>query len=572
MRPTIALFVILALPLAVSAEEWHPRSQVRQQEQPGPLSFDELTRPDIHVPRPDTNGPRSSTERQEPSYIGLRTWERDEDLPSRDYAGRPTAVSPNVPVPRSNSRIGIELLWIQGGGCMPNPVGAGCLQEQVLINGVPTMVNVPMMQEQWILQVTYKDPSQANATEQILSESSLIYSAQTPKYGLQCFNIYPCDYFGISYNPALEYWSGFQPGCANKLGSGYTARVYYQYSRYRNETEVPPGAIRWLPSDPAPMREWTFKLGPRADALKVSAQSPWITPKVPARTPTTGATATGGKIIKELKAGTTTLSVEASECGTPLNVEFKLDAEWVRSSNQHLHTVSKNFTPPLDDVLTFPTTSGTTGRNGRDDQVVTAGEIGGTVAFTASTQNLFPGQTPPVSFTTKPYEVNVGFTGFRNLQLNADIIKVGHNNQTYCSAGHCDDHKNSVHWGRDELLPYVLQLPIIFREATKNMPNAPAGIDTAILGIQDMNLQHGGILDIYGDWDTKFNHITHRIGLDVDVERTWTSSTTGARTAMTAAQIDNFRTLWVKKLNGTWLKEGPLHFRPPAALIDIILK
>ena len=103
--------------------------------------------------------------------------------------------------------------------------------------------------EIWTFRLSYIDPDNPNAAEvNLAGDDDLIWIAHTSG-GRRCFTFYSyyCDTYGIDLDYLLGSVREFGPNCTMKLGNGYKAQIFYQYSRYKITDTVPPGVNVWEP-------------------------------------------------------------------------------------------------------------------------------------------------------------------------------------------------------------------------------------------------------------------------------------------------------------------------------------
>ncbi len=308
-----------------------------------------------------------------------------------------------------------------------------------------------------------------------------------------CFTFYPCDYYGFDLNE-LEGTAQFQfPSCSMKLGPGYHAYLFYQYSRYGAGETIPPGAQEWVPNTSATStrlaqpgkilfsRSWT--LGISRTAFSVSGPG-IIHPEVDTGTgyPTAAPT---------IAPGSGTVGVYSYDCGPLANVAFTITPEFVANSAGHAHSGA----PTLSDVNSLASSSGTTDSNGRWSTTVTAGTVASTIKYTATAQSI-AGQP----FTAAALYVTTGFVSL--IDPGPGIPELRYTGQT---ATHPNNHNGST-----ELHLFVRDLATLY-----NQQADPA--DQGSLGLNDMSLPLGGVFDINSDWSPP--HSRHRFGTDCDIDR-----------------------------------------------------
>jgi hypothetical protein len=403
-------------------------------------------------------------------------------------------------VPRSDYGIGMETGRMQGGGCFPvDPTTTTCLQEPDA-NG--NLVTIQKARERWTLRLSYIDPTTPSATEVNIGfatngfgaggDSVYEWERRTPG-GHSCFTFYPCDTYGFNLNEILGTAQWQNPSCAMKVGPGYHAYLFYQYSRYNATDTIPPGAQEWVPNTAATStrleqpgkilfsRAWSLSLA--SNALSISGPG-IVNPEVD--TPTGYPTA-----APTIAPGTATVTVRSYDCGVIPNVAFTIDREFIQSSDGHAHTNQ----PSLDQVSSMGALSGTTDTNGNWTTTLTAGTISSTIKYTASTTNLL-GQP----FTAIPLLVTTGFVGM--IDPGPGIPELRYTGQT---TTHPSNHNAST------------ELHLMLRDlgARYNLEADPA--DQGSLGLNDMSLPLGGLFDINAGWSSP--HSRHRFGTDCDIDR-----------------------------------------------------
>jgi hypothetical protein len=543
--------------------------------------------------------PSSRPEHMLPSgavFYGFRTQD--------DYPDNGIVLNSGEAVPRDFAGYGLKVLNLRGGGCFPVAPDAffTCLKEQDANGNIYTVMK---KRERWTVRYTYTAPGPG--VETLLEDKTV--SWVTLSNGVTCMSpyLYGCTLSGQSMND-LAYWtSGRSNSCAMRLGPGYKVQLYYQYSRYRGDETIPPSEPVWVP-ETVPATSTTlakpgmlvpvfeneagagsldWRLDPGEKALRAHFDPPRINPAVPERWPDKGdktVTNVGGVKNTQIDAGKSKLIVEASECGTPYaNVHVTGTAEFVDDSGGHTHSVAGAVnTPPGSKVVTFPAIKGDTDANGRlEIDGIIAGEFAGQYDVQVETTNLrVPGLTAwPAK--ARPARLTVGF---RNLVPLANvcsiprlgglicsmIVPVGYNNQSGCGSGLCDNHRNVSLYGHPKLLMFIAKMAALYRKETKN--------SDAVLPINDMSLPLGGGFDIAGNWQVwkdvpnpaggKFpfdGHITHRHGIDVDVNR-WVKIN-GVEISVNEEKLD----LVVQVLKGKKITEPTIHYRIPKSEIDSVV-
>jgi len=399
--------------------------------------------------------------------------------------------------------------------------------------------------------------------------------------GRSCFTNFAqlSNQYGIDIDTIEGSVRGFRPGCDMDLGAGYRMLIFYEYSRYKITDDIPPGQPEWVPSiDATPtrlaqpgkvtfLRNW--HLGPGENALAVGGGL--LRPAVPLRyidKVDKTVTNVGGDLFKEIGPGEGRLIVHANDCGQPFaNVAFTGTIEYMEGSGGHKHLDSNDTSPPSGRVSDAPTTfSGTTDTNGRWEAPFTikAGEFAGSYEIKVETDSLLPGSTTPLPFTSRPSTLTVGFPGMWRFIPNAsDYLEMtGHDSSipNTCETSACDNHKNSGHNGALPLHDFIRRLPGVFQTAVGS---------SGKIRVNDMSLPLGGAFEIDGNWALK-KHISHRIGVDVDVNRN-VRMPDGTLDSLSAAEILEFSEAVLEELGGTRINEPSIHFRLPAATIDEVV-
>ena len=194
--------------------------------------------------------------------------------------------------------------------------------------------------------------------------------------------------------------------------------------------------------------------------------------------------------------------------GTP--VQFK--AEWVVGSGGHAHGGNDTRTltnPPADkmgffatlDAPTTPLGSETTSFADSSGTAVlsyTAPQFGGRVVIVATAT---VGQQTIVNRDT----LEVRVPGLQLLPTSTDYDQVG---GTVRHTGPPNQTPNDNHYGTPEMLAILSDLAV----------RVDSLDDGSRLVVNDISLPRGGLFDIWGDWIDP--HITHRVGMDADIQIT----------------------------------------------------
>jgi len=284
--------------------------------------------------------------------------------------------------------------------------------------------------------------------------------------------------------------------CGHKLGGGYRAQGFYQYSRYRITDEIPPGASEWeppavpatttrldIPGKEIWFRNWALDRGEPTVSFGVSG------PLHPAVEANTGYNTVAPTVAEAV--GKVSLSV--FECGPIPGVSFSISTDFVPGSSGHAHTNP----PALSDVATLAATSGTTDANGQWSANVTTGRVASKLRLTAT------GNVSGRLFLNTA-DVSVGFAGLHDPGVDGSgIIRY---------TGVTTTHPIN-HFASGELHVFVRKMATYY-----NLLAADAVKGT--IGINDMSLERGGLFDIDGAW-TPANpgHFRHRFGTDADIDR-----------------------------------------------------
>ncbi len=513
----------------------------------------------------------------------LSRFRTSSDVPrySEGFDGNAILVDEAGTAPRSDYMIAVQSGYVTGGGCFPvAPDSTDCLMEP---DSSGNLRAVMKEREVWTFRISYIDPSDPSIPERELTSRTLTWVARTST-GRSCFTFYTwyCNEYGIDLDEILDLYQGIQPDCSMKLGAGYRSQIFYQYSRYSitEADSLPPGTPIWEPAtNPATptrlaepgkqiwIRNW--KLGPGENALRVGPQSAIINPSVPLRYPDKldlTMTNVGGATTTKIDPGETKLTAVATECGKVFpGVNFTGTIEHVEGSGGHRHGVSNDSTPPSGRVSDAPVTfSGTTDSNGKwtSPFTIKAGEFAGDYAIKAETADLGVEPGVAVPFQTES-QLRVGFRGLWRLIPNAadGILMVGHDYASgTCETQNCDNHQNMNHNARLEMHDFVGGLAKVFRKTLNT---------TGLMGVNDMSLPFGGAFDIEGTWGTG-SHITHRLGVDVDINR-YIYFAAGAPQSLTPDEIDELTEEANLKIGARRINESSIHFRMPAVDIDALL-
>lgn len=531
---------------------------------------------------------RPRVENEAVSSAQLMRYKTAADYPdySRYYNGRGIPVGEGGSIPRSDFAIGIETGRITGGGCFPlNPSDPQslCLKDAA---GQTVM----KQREKWTFRMSYLKPGDPNAVEVnigfpgawgYVGDDELVWVRETSE-GYRCFTFYSyeCNF----YNFNLDYIEGsvraFRPDCSHPRGAGYRAQIFYQYSRYKITDEIPAGVNEWEPATVAatatrldrPGKEIfgvNWRLTPDESALAVGGG--FLRAAVPLRhidKYDTSVTNVGGDVHTAIAPQEGRLIVNSTECGQALpNVAFTGTINYMEQSGGHKHLTSNNTSPPAGRVSNAPTSfSGTTDTTGRWEAPFTikAGEFAGAYEITVKTDNLLPGSTPPLPFTSKRSTLTVGFPGmWRFIPSASDYLEMtGYDSSipNNCETSACDNHKDASYYGSLALHDFIRKLPGVFQTATGS---------SGKIRVNDMSLPQGGAFDIDGNWALK-KHISHRIGVDVDVNRN-VRMPNGTLVSLTADEILEFQEAVRTELKGTRINEPSIHFRLPATMIDEVV-
>ncbi len=557
MKPHLVAVPLLLLASAVIAEENAARQQQQQHQTrpPGPARQYRLSVPGVGVAGKFRAAPFYETVGS-PRVIEYKT---QYDVPNYDwtFAGNGITVPQNGSAPRSDYAIGMEGGRMQGGGCFPvDPsVPNTCLQEA---NASGNLVTVYKARERWTFRVSYIDPSNPSAAEFNVGfdttgfggggDSVWEWERRTPK-NHSCFTFYEdvCDTYGFNLNELYNTAQYFRPPCYLILGPGYRGYLFYQYSRYNVTDTIPPGAQEWVPNTAATTTRLAqpgkilfssdWLLGRGLNALAVSGPGV-VNPGVP---PDTGY-ATAAPFIAP---GSGTIEVTSYDCGVIPNVAFTIQREFIDGSGGHAHANE----PSLDGVSLLDAYDGTTDRNGHWSTTLHAGQIGSTIKYTASTQNLL-GRP----FTSKPLFVTTGFANLTDSGENDPNIRYTGNTST-TGLRHPSNHN-----GSPELHAFVRSMAGLY-----NANADPA--DQGSLGLNDMSLPVGGVFDLNGDWSPP--HARHRFGTDCDIDRS-VRRADGSFTLIDTADLGD---IVRRELDGKFLLEsgGRVHVQVPEYEVGTIL-
>jgi len=573
--------VVLASALAAVGQENRDQDQA-QMEEHYPVRFGATGRVGAWVPPIafDSRSIRPQPEWGLPMGVAIYDFVNQSDWP--DYANGTgnmgQIVGSGGSTPRDHAAVGMEVSYLSGGGCFPPTPGAPpntCLQEPDA-TGTPRAVQKE--RERWILRFTQTD--QASGTELKLNDWLIFWNRHLSN-GTSCISLYNnlCLATGVSLDSVDKAILGFSLGCARPLNAGYEGQLYYQYSRYPFG-EVPAGEDEWVPAtipatttklDQPGLLLWhqPFGMMPGEAAFSVHPTATAIRPSIPLRSISlndSSITNVGGRSIDKILAGRTRVVVEAKECGVPFpNVVFNGTIEHTAGSGGHVHSVSTSVDPPSGAVSNAPSSfEGTTNHDGlwQSPFEIEAGEFAGRYQISASTPDLRIDPSHPWPATAHPVTLSVAFSGFRhisNVAAGTPIRPVGNNNTNACGdAMQCDNHKDSSHFGHPWLLTFIESMA--YHYTTEVDP-------TAVLPINDMSLPTGGAFELAGNWSVAKgeSHVSHRHGVDVDVNR---SITIGGR--LVNIDVDSLTDIVEKVLLGKQIPEGPIHYRMNDSLIDVI--
>jgi len=495
---------------------------------------------------------RMTPEFQNASYMQLHMWHTEGDFPTQNSSGGYTVVPDNGAVSRDDWGVGFAMYDTYGGGCVPagGPYAdpnTGCLMEPGS-DGKP--VAIYKERERWTFQHKYVDTGTKIETELPGSLYSFSYTEHTTVYNLQCFNVFPCDSFGIPLNPLPGITvAGTKLACPLKSGPGYVSTIFYQYSRYKSGN-VPAGAAEWEP----------------ATVLELN-----------------GKAATYGKAI------VTRHWRLAYDCGAIPNLSFNINIEYVPGTAGHGHFVSNDRSPGFDQFGNIaPSYSGTTGAlnstapGAWQSSEITAGAYAGDFTVKATTTD--PRVTNGAAVRTATGAVLFGFNGLSIFQIDEPDLMTyvqltGDRNGPLCGYMKedpdcedtatstcariqiCDNHLAVSHYGTRQLKDFIVGFASEYY-----LKAAKAGMPVGALGINDMSLPRGGRFDLRGNWKLG-THGTHRIGVDVDVD-TRLLKADGTYAVVNRDLLEAA----VTSLGGTRMPEGPIHFRMRASDIDNLLR
>lgn len=472
------------------------------------------------------------------------------------WDGNGIEVPENGSIPRSDSAVGIETGWINGGGCFPaNPAdpASPCLTEP---DGFGGMRIVWKQREIWTFRMSYIDPTNPNAVETLigfpsefgnfLSDDSLTWVRET-SVGRRCFTFYSyyCNTYGIDLDYITGSVRGFQPSCAHKRGPGYKAQIFYQYSRYKITDTVPPGENEWEPAvvpatatrleKPGKVifaRNWAMDMGENAVSFGVSGP---LHPQIEANTgyPTAAPT---------VAPATGKVTLSAYDCGPLAGISASISTDFLSGTSGHAHTSA----PSLSDIATVPSSAGPTDADGQWSGNITTGRIASKLRLTAI------GSIEGRLFL-KTADVSVGFAGLVDPGLDSSgVIRYTGDTTTH----------PSNHFGAGELHVFIRKMATYY-----NLLAADSVKGT--LGINDMSLERGGLFDIAGAWSP--SHVRHRFGTDADIDRFVQRSDGTFVFADQAVIEDAVET----KLDGIFLPESGdrMHVQVPEYMVaDILLR
>lgn len=541
------------------------------------------------------NGKRA-TPLYEPVYgATLRRYPTQADYPDwdRGYDGRGIVVLQNGVAYRSDYAIGIQSGPIYGGGCFPSVAGdetSPCLTET---DSAGNQSTVWKERERWVFRMSYIDPSDPNAVEvrvgfpgpygSFIGDDELVWVRQTSA-GRSCFTFYSyyCNTYGIDLNDILDSVRAFAPSCSNKVGKGYRASIFYQYSRYKITDTIPPGVNEWEPATtPAtatrlekPGKEIWFRdwsLAPSENAISVGSAG-IINPSVPLRyidNSNPNMTLVGGDAVLAILPGKTKLAVRTTDCGVNFgNVSFTGAIDYLEKSGGHLHLISGDTSPGSAVSNAPPSFSGVTDANGSWESPfeIVAGQFAGSYEIKVKTNNILgsSGGGSAIPMESKTSGLNVGFRRLwrfipgpsdTGLKLTGDDFAAG-----VCETQDCDNHKGLSHYALLEMHEFVRALPGVFQNF----------VGPGRIGINDMSLPFGGAFDIAGGWSTN-SHISHRAGYDVDVDMQVYKADGSLDHATTAAEKEKFIKAVEKVLNGRRVWEPTIHFRLSGDSIDRLI-
>lgn len=439
------------------------------------------------------------------------------DIPNYNagFDGNGVALTNGI-FPRNKYAVGIQTDGMNAGGCVPlDPMHpySGCV---MLPNASGTLVQALIAREVWTFRISYLDPTNPSATEVNIGfangfgggsgDWNVEWVARTAG-GHSCFTFYPCDYYGLD----LDYLTGTaaisQPSCTMKLGPCYHAYIYYQASPY-DAGAVPAGAQEWYPATTAATATrlaqpggiiWQndYALGRADNALQIGG--PGIVHPAIAATGYTGIHDPLNLGIGSIPPGSGTVTITAYDCGVLPNVAFSISRAFIEG-NSHAHAATMGQ-PPLDQVSSLDSYSGTTDSNGKWTTMLHAGSVGDTIQYTATTQNLLG-----APFTAEPLLVTTGFASLVDPGVNSPNIRYT-GNTSAIGLRHPSNHN-----GAQELHTFVRDLAAQY--------NARIG-DPALqgsLGLNDMSLPVGGIFDLNGNWSSP--HSQHSFGVACDIDHT----------------------------------------------------
>jgi hypothetical protein len=426
------------------------------------------------------------------------------------FDGNGIPVAPNGTFPRNKYALGIQTNGMDGGGCVPlDPTKPfdGCVQ---LPDASGNLAPAWIEREHWTFRLSYIDPSNPSAAEVnigflgwggVNDGDWTINYVQHTAGGHQCFiTALNCDYYGIDlpYLTGTAAWS--VPSCSMKLGPGYTVTILYQASPYKAGA-VPNGAQEWYPdTTPATATRLAkpggiiyslpYSLGRADNALTIYGNG-LVHPGIPA----TGYTGQHDPLnldIGSISPGSETITVNAFDCVALPNVAFTISRQFIESGG---HAHSANGAPPLDEISSLDSYSGTTDTNGHWTTTLHAGTIAETMKYTATSSNL---EGSP--FTAESLLVTTGLLG---------LVDPGVDDPNIRYTGYRDEHPSN-HWASPELHAFVRELAAQYNTEIDD-PDMQGSF-----GLNDMSLQLGGLFDWKGTWAPP--HGQHSFGVACDID------------------------------------------------------
>jgi hypothetical protein len=250
------------------------------------------------------------------------------------------------------------------------------------------------------------------------------------------------------------------------------------------------------------------------------------------------------------------LTVTAYDCAPLANIPVTIRREYVPDSGGHLHLVSGNTTPPVEDILDIAAPSGVTNANGTYTTEVKGMNIAGHLKITAESTGVQPG----VTVTSQPFGLHVGFNNLVTIapldepDLAGYLRLTGHNGAT-CTGTGCDNHRDLSHHAAPEMVGFLLDMAKEYNDT----------VGPAVIGVNDISLPDGGVFDIDGNWAP--SHWYHRIGCGVDIDKTALNPETGTTVALNIYKLTKI----VEALGGMKVPEGPVHYELPADVQDAVL-